>query len=288
MVRNAIDHGIELPADRRRAGKDSAGTLRVEARHEAGQVVIEIADDGKGIDSNRVSQSALAKGLITAEQLKGMSVQDQVALILLPGLSTAEKVSDVSGRRVGMDVVKTNLDRLGGQVEISSVPGQGSLFRIKLPLTLAIIPALIVSAEGERFAIPRSMLRNCCASVRKKPRRALRWWAGPKCCCCATVFFLCCAWMNFWVCHRPSATRVPDALNGSPVQLADRRSPRCTLEGEPEVDSDHLRPGPPTPRRSDGSPWAICAARWKLRSSPPADFSTGWWCRPSITPKKLW
>ncbi len=155
MVRNAIDHGIETRADRKRAGKDPAGTLRIEARHEAGQVVIEIADDGKGIDSKRVAQAALAKGLITPEQLKGMSAQEQTALILLPGLSTAEKVSDVSGRGVGMDVVKSNLDRLGGQLEINSIPGQGSLFRIKLPLTLTIIPALIVSAEGERFAIPQ-------------------------------------------------------------------------------------------------------------------------------------
>jgi two-component system chemotaxis sensor kinase CheA len=155
MVRNAIDHGIETRADRKRAGKDQAGTLRIEARHEAGQVVIEIADDGKGIDSKRVAQAALAKGLITAEQLKQMSAQEQIGLILLPGLSTAEKVSDVSGRGVGMDVVKSNLDRLGGQLEINSTPGQGSLFRIKLPLTLTIIPALIVSAEGERFAIPQ-------------------------------------------------------------------------------------------------------------------------------------
>ena len=155
MVRNAIDHGIELPAERRRAGKEAAGTLRVEARHEAGQVVIEIADDGKGVDGKRVAQAALAKALVTAEQLKAMTQQDLIALILLPGLSTAEKVSDVSGRGVGMDVVKTNLDRLGGQIEINSTPGEGSLFRIKLPLTLTTIPALIVSAEGERFAIPQ-------------------------------------------------------------------------------------------------------------------------------------
>ena len=155
MVRNAIDHGIESAAERKRAGKDRIGTLRVEARHEAGQVVIEIADDGKGIDGKRVTEAALAKGLITPEQLKGMSAQEQIGLILLPGLSTAEKVSEVSGRGVGMDVVKTNLDRLGGQLDISSTPGQGSQFRIKLPLTLTIIPALIVSAEGERFAIPQ-------------------------------------------------------------------------------------------------------------------------------------
>ncbi len=155
MVRNAIDHGIEMPEVRIGAGKTRAGTLRVDARHEAGQVLIEISDDGKGIDHEKVAQAALAKGLITAEQLKGMTTEDRNALILLPGLSTAERVTQVSGRGVGMDVVKTNLDRLGGQIEISSQKGQGTVFRIKLPLTLTIIPALIVSVAQERFAIPQ-------------------------------------------------------------------------------------------------------------------------------------
>ena len=155
MVRNAIDHGIESPQVRIAAGKPSAGTLRVEARHEAGQVVIEISDDGSGINHERVAKAALSKGLITQEQLKGMSTDEQAALILLPGLSTAEKVTQVSGRGVGMDVVKTNLDRLGGQIEITSKRGEGTLFRIKLPLTLTIIPALIVSVGQERFAIPQ-------------------------------------------------------------------------------------------------------------------------------------
>ena len=155
MVRNAIDHGIEMPDVRNQANKPRAGTLRVEARHEAGQVVIEIADDGKGIDEEKVAKAALTKGLVTTEQLKGMSADERAALILLPGLSTAEKVTQVSGRGVGMDVVKTNLDRLGGQIEISSKRGQGTLFRIKLPLTLTIIPALIVSVGQERFAIPQ-------------------------------------------------------------------------------------------------------------------------------------
>ena len=155
MVRNAVDHGVETPEERARAGKKSVGTVRIEAKHEAGQVVVEIADDGKGIDPGRVAQSALAKGLITEEKLRVMSEHDKVALIFLPGLSTADKVTDISGRGVGMDVVKTNLDRLGGKVEIKSEIGKGTLFRIKLPLTLAIIPSLIVSVEGERFAIPQ-------------------------------------------------------------------------------------------------------------------------------------
>jgi len=155
MVRNAVDHGVEACEERVRSGKKRTGTIRIEARHEAGQVVVEIADDGKGIDPRRVAESALAKGLITAEKLRGMSDQDKMALIFLPGLSTADKVTDISGRGVGMDVVKTNLDRLGGKVEIKSEVGKGSLFRIKLPLTLAIIPCLIVSVERERFAIPQ-------------------------------------------------------------------------------------------------------------------------------------
>ena len=155
MVRNSVDHGVETPDERVKAGKKRLGTVRIEARHEAGQVVVEIADDGKGIDPKRVAAAALKKGLITEEKLRGMSEQDKIALIFLPGLSTAEKVTDISGRGVGMDVAKTNLDRLGGKIEIKSEIGKGSLFRIKLPLTLAIIPSLIVSIEGERFAIPQ-------------------------------------------------------------------------------------------------------------------------------------
>jgi two-component system, chemotaxis family, sensor kinase CheA len=155
MVRNAVDHGIESPEDRARAGKNRQGSLSIDARHEAGQVVVEIADDGKGIDPERIGKVALSKGLITAEKLEAMSAKDKTALIFLPGLSTNTQVSDISGRGVGMDVVKTNLDRLGGKVEIISTIGKGTTFRIKLPLTLAIIPSLIVSVEGERFAIPQ-------------------------------------------------------------------------------------------------------------------------------------
>jgi two-component system chemotaxis sensor kinase CheA len=155
MVRNAVDHGIETPEERRLAGKKSLGTLRLEARHEAGQVVVEIADDGKGIDPQKIGRSAVAKGLITPEKLASLTGQELLALIFLPGLSTAKNVTDVSGRGVGMDVVKTNLDRLGGKVEIHSVVGKGTLFRIKLPLTLAIMASLIVSVDDERFAIPQ-------------------------------------------------------------------------------------------------------------------------------------
>jgi two-component system chemotaxis sensor kinase CheA len=155
MVRNSVDHGIETPEERVRVGKNRLGTIRLEARHEAGQVVLEIADDGKGIDPQKITKSALNKGLITPEKAASLSEQEMLALIFLPGLSTAEKVTDVSGRGVGMDVVKTNLDRLGGKVEIHSMVGQGTRLRIKLPLTLAIIPSLIVSVDRDRFAIPQ-------------------------------------------------------------------------------------------------------------------------------------
>jgi two-component system chemotaxis sensor kinase CheA len=155
MVRNAVDHGIESSQDRNKTNKSSIGTIKIEARHEAGQVVVEISDDGKGIDPKKIADAAVLKGLITEDKIRGMSDDEKVALIFLPGLSTAQKVTDISGRGVGMDVVKTNLDRLGGKVEVKSVVGKGSVFNIKLPLTLAIIPSLIISVEEEMFAIPQ-------------------------------------------------------------------------------------------------------------------------------------
>jgi two-component system chemotaxis sensor kinase CheA len=155
MVRNSVDHGIELPAVRVAAAKPAMGTVILRAKHQAGQVVIEISDDGKGLAVDKITASALAKGMITAEQLQTMSEYDKQMLIFGAGVSTAEKLTNVSGRGVGMDVVKTNLDKLGGKIEIDSVPGKGSAFRIKLPLTLAIIPSLLVSDAGERFAIPQ-------------------------------------------------------------------------------------------------------------------------------------
>jgi two-component system chemotaxis sensor kinase CheA len=155
MVRNSVDHGIELPAARIAAKKPAMGTITLSAKQQAGQVVIEISDDGKGLDSEKIAASALARGMITAEQMQTMTEFDKRALIFLPGVSTAAKLTNVSGRGVGMDVVKTNLDKLGGKVEIESVPGKGSSFVIKLPLTLAIIPSLLVSDSGERFAIPQ-------------------------------------------------------------------------------------------------------------------------------------
>jgi len=155
MVRNSVDHGIEMPAVRIAAGKPAQGTVTLRARHQAGQVMIEISDDGRGLSVEKIVASAVSKGLITGDQAQTMSEYDKQALIFMPGVSTAKELSSVSGRGVGMDVVKTNLDKLGGKVEIDSVPGKGSAFFIKLPLTLAIIPSLLVSDSGERFAIPQ-------------------------------------------------------------------------------------------------------------------------------------
>ncbi len=160
LVRNSVDHGIEMPDERARIGKSSKGIVILKAYHEAGQVVIEISDDGKGLDGNILGASAINKGLITAEQLQVMSDQEKVNLIFLPGFSMAKEVTDVSGRGVGMDVVKTNLDKLGGQVDIISEPGQGTTISIKLPLTLAIIPCQIIVTGGERYAIPQVNLEE--------------------------------------------------------------------------------------------------------------------------------
>ncbi|MBW2609240.1 MAG: chemotaxis protein CheW [Deltaproteobacteria bacterium] len=160
LVRNSVDHGIETPAERRKAGKDATGQVLLKAYHEAGQVNIEIRDDGRGIDHNKLASIAVSKNLISEKQVMSMSEKEKVNMIFLPGFSTAEKVSDVSGRGVGMDVVKTNLDKLGGVVKIDSQLGEGTTLRIKLPLTLAIIPSQIISVEGERYAIPQVNLEE--------------------------------------------------------------------------------------------------------------------------------
>ena len=160
LVRNAVDHGIEMPDTRRKAKKDPTGQIFLKAYHEAGQVNIEITDDGKGLDGKALARKAIEKGLITEDQSKVMSDKEKINLIFLPGFSTAEKVTDVSGRGVGMDVVKTNLDKLGGIIDIDSALGKGSTIRIKLPLTLAIIPCQVVITGGERYAIPQVNLEE--------------------------------------------------------------------------------------------------------------------------------
>ena len=175
LVRNSVDHGIESPEERVEAGKESTGQIRLEAFHEAGQVNIQISDNGRGINGEQLAATAVEKGLIPEEQAKVMSEKEKVGLIFLPGFSTAKEVTDVSGRGVGMDVVKTNLDKLGGIVDIESKLGKGTTVRIKLPLTLAIIPSQIVSTGGDRYAIPQvnmdELLRIPAAQIRERVER---------------------------------------------------------------------------------------------------------------------
>ncbi|MDZ4675044.1 MAG: chemotaxis protein CheA [Gemmatimonadota bacterium] len=158
IVRNSVDHGIEPPATRLASGKPAEGCLRLRAYHEGGQVNIEISDDGAGIDPERIRQKAIDRGIVTAERATRMSDREVFNLVFLPGFSTAAKVTNVSGRGVGMDVVKTNIEKIGGTVDIQSKPGEGTTLKIKIPLTLAIIPALIVTTGGERYAIPQVSL----------------------------------------------------------------------------------------------------------------------------------
>ncbi len=155
LIRNCADHGIETPAVRMSAGKTSFGKILLRAHHEAGMVNIDIIDDGAGLDLERIVEKAISTGCITREESAMLTRQEAMALILTPGLSTAKVVSDVSGRGVGMDVVRTNIEKLGGEVVIDSTPGKGTRINLKLPLTLAIIPSLIISAGGRTFAVPQ-------------------------------------------------------------------------------------------------------------------------------------
>ena len=158
LVRNSLDHGIEPPAARAAAGKPTAGRLLLRAYHESGQVVVEITDDGKGIDPRHIGDVAVRRGVVTREQLARMEPRDVLDLIFRPGFSTAEQVTNVSGRGVGMDVVRTSIERIGGSVDLTSTVGCGTTMRIRIPLTLAIIPALVVGQQGERYAIPQANL----------------------------------------------------------------------------------------------------------------------------------
>jgi two-component system chemotaxis sensor kinase CheA len=158
LVRNAVDHGIEPPDRRIAAGKPAHGRLLLRAFHEGGQVNIEVSDDGAGLDAERIRDKALERGLIGHDQAARMTERELFRLIFLPGFSTAAKITHVSGRGVGMDVVQTNIERIGGAIELQGTRGAGTTIKIKIPLTLAIIPALVVGAGGERYAIPQASL----------------------------------------------------------------------------------------------------------------------------------
>ena len=175
IVRNSIDHGVEDPAARKLAGKSETGQLRLRAFHEGGQVVLEISDDGRGIDPVRISKKALERGLISPEEASRFTDREIVNLIFHAGFSTAEKVTNVSGRGVGMDVVRSNVEKIGGTVEVSSVVGEGTTMQIRIPLTLAIIPALLVECNGDRFAIPQASLLELVRLDPTNSARSIEW-----------------------------------------------------------------------------------------------------------------
>lgn len=154
LLRNSLDHGIEMPDEREAKGKPRVGEVGLIARHEGNNVVIMVTDDGKGIDANVIRRKAVEKGLFTQEEVDSMEDADAVRIVFLPGFSTAEKISDISGRGVGMDVVKSKIESLSGQVDVETHVNEGSIFKIKLPLTLAIIQAMLVQVQNEMYAIP--------------------------------------------------------------------------------------------------------------------------------------
>jgi len=177
-VRNSLDHGIESPADRQAAGKDPEGTLKLRASHEGGHVVIEVSDDGAGIAVEKVRQKAIERGLITADRAAQLGERELLQLIFLPGFSTAAQVTNVSGRGVGMDVVRTNVEKIGGKVEIDSRAGKGTTLRLPIPLTLAIIPALIVRSVNQSFALPQGSLSELVHIPPELATNAIEWIEG--------------------------------------------------------------------------------------------------------------
>lgn len=241
LIRNSADHGIELPDQRQAAGKARAGRIELKAYHDAGQVNIEITDDGNGLDADKIADKALEKGMISSEQHKTMSRKEKMALILLPSLSTAEKITDVSGRGVGMDVVKSNIDQLGGQIDLDSEPGRGTTVKIKLPLTLAIIPSLLVSVGHERFAVPQvnvsELVRIGAAEVKEKIERVgdsevmpLRGELIPLIRLSSVLGIT----VNYQ--DPESGESLPDRRQ----QIADRRSPSSPIEGEAGTNEPEL------------------------------------------------
>jgi two-component system chemotaxis sensor kinase CheA len=174
-VRNSLDHGIEPPAEREAAGKDPEGTLKLRAVQEGSHVVIEISDDGAGIAVDKVRQKAIERGLITPDRAAHMAERELQQLIFLPGFSTAAAVTNVSGRGVGMDVVRTNVEKIGGKVEIDSRVGKGTTLRMRIPLTLAIIPALIVRSVNQSFALPQGALSELVHVPAEQAAASIEW-----------------------------------------------------------------------------------------------------------------
>lgn len=171
LVRNCADHGLESTAERLAAGKPAQGAIRVAASHAAGQVFIEVSDDGRGLDLPRIGATALRRGLITEAALVDMTTDDVARLIFTPGFSTTSSVTAISGRGVGLDVVRANIEAIGGEVTVAASRGAGTRFTIRIPLTLAIAPALIVSAGGQRFALPQGDVAEIVATADDSPHR---------------------------------------------------------------------------------------------------------------------
>ena len=178
LVRNAIDHGIESPVVRQARGKPVQGRLLLRAFHEGGQVHIEFSDDGGGIDLERIKLKALERGLRARDEIDRLSERELLNLVFLPGFSTADRITNVSGRGVGMDVVKTNIEKIGGTLDLQSRFGQGTAIKIKIPLTLAIIPALLVTSGGDRYAIPQVSLLELVRLKGERARRGIERLAG--------------------------------------------------------------------------------------------------------------
>jgi len=174
-VRNSLDHGIEPPSDRQAAGKDPEGTLKLRAVQEGSHVLIEVSDDGAGIAVDKVRQKAIERGLISAERAAHLPERELLQLIFLPGFSTAAAVTNVSGRGVGMDVVRTNVEKIGGKVEIDSRAGKGTTLRLRIPLTLAIIPALIVRSVNQSFALPQGALSELVHIPPEQAAASIEW-----------------------------------------------------------------------------------------------------------------
>jgi two-component system chemotaxis sensor kinase CheA len=178
IVRNCCDHGIEKPEVRLRNGKPASAKLALRAFHEGGQVNIEISDDGAGVDLARVKEKAIEKGLVRSDQIERMTEREVLGLIFLPGFSTAAQVTSVSGRGVGMDVVKTNIEKIGGAADLVSRPGEGTTVKLKIPLTLAIIPGLVVKNGGERFVIPQVSLLELIRLEAESGKSPIEWIHG--------------------------------------------------------------------------------------------------------------
>jgi two-component system chemotaxis sensor kinase CheA len=170
MIRNSGDHGLETPAERKAAGKPETGNIILNAYHEGGYIILEISDDGRGLAVDRIRAKVLSNGLATEAELAGMTDGQIQRFIFRAGFSTAATISAVSGRGVGMDVVRTNIEKIGGTIELKSTAGQGTMFTVKIPLTLAIVSALIVEAGKERFAIPQLSVVELVRAQRKSDK----------------------------------------------------------------------------------------------------------------------